>query len=81
MKVEVEIHVFLTSALVWSAQIHAPAALTAQKESPVTITEHVLCILGITELYIYKKTLRPLLEVLKLALKRRRGRGRLDAGN
>jgi hypothetical protein len=47
---------------------------------PGIITEHVLCILSITELYIYKKTLRSSLEILKLALKRRRARGSLDAG-
>jgi hypothetical protein len=35
--VDVKIHIFLTSALVGSGQLHAPAALPPGKEPPVPI--------------------------------------------
>jgi hypothetical protein len=36
--VDVYIHIFLTSVLVWSSgQLHAPAALRLEKEPPVNI--------------------------------------------
>jgi hypothetical protein len=39
--VDVQIHIFLTSALVGGGQLHAPAALTAENEPPVPTGQEV----------------------------------------